>query len=386
LRRGPTPVEEFANWLLHRRVVAAAVDAVFWSVVPVAAAVVAAPVTLLLGVVRTAAEVGRVVGCIRSEVHVSERARMAVVVTGCDSGFGRAVALALSRRGYTVFAGCLFPGARQPLQAEAAAGRIPAGGQFRPLVLDVTRESDVAEAAERVRQWVSSSADHSLLAVVNNAGVGSGGLIDWLTLSDFERDAAVNYFGTVRVSKAFLPLLKQAAAQWTRRAPRPRVVVVCSASGKVAVPLLSSYAASKHAVACFAACLRMELSALWDIDVCTVFPSFHQTPLLETGAGTIDRTWSAAPAEARRDYGEGFGDAAKALATFQMSVMAWDASVVVEGVVGAATQLHRPPPELFIGADARYVLLPCTHLPAWLLDKFLIFTGLGMLPAPARRG
>jgi len=87
----------------------------------------------------------------------------------------------------------------------------------------------------QVRQWVSSSADHSLLAVVNNAGVGSGGLIDWLTLSDFERDAAVNYFGTVRVSKAFLPLLKQAAAQWTRRAPRPRVVVVCSASGKVGV-------------------------------------------------------------------------------------------------------------------------------------------------------
>jgi len=80
---------------------------------------------------------------------------------------------------------------------------------------------------------------------------------------------------------------------------------------QVAVPLLSSYAASKHAVACFAACLRMELSALWEIDVCTVFPSFHQTPLLETGAGTIDRTWSAAPAEARRDYGEGFGDAAK---------------------------------------------------------------------------
>lgn len=87
----------------------------------------------------------------------------------------------------------------------------------------------------QVRQWVSSSADHSLLAVVNNAGVGSGGLIDWLTLSDFERDAAVNYFGTVRVSKAFLPLLKQAAAHRTRRAPRPRVVVVCSASGKVGV-------------------------------------------------------------------------------------------------------------------------------------------------------
>jgi short-subunit dehydrogenase len=77
------------------------------------------------------------------------------------------------------------------------------------------------------------------------------------------------------------------------------------------VPLLSSYAASKHAVACFAACLRMEIAPLWGIDVCTVFPSFHKTPLLEAGAGTIGRTWGASSEEIQRDYGVGFGDAAK---------------------------------------------------------------------------
>jgi NAD(P)-dependent dehydrogenase (short-subunit alcohol dehydrogenase family) len=57
--------------------------------------------------------------------------------------------------------------------------------------------------------------------------------VDWLSISDFERDAAVNYFGTVRVSKAFLPLQKQAALKRERKGPRPRIIVVCSASGKV---------------------------------------------------------------------------------------------------------------------------------------------------------
>jgi hypothetical protein len=82
LRRGPTAAEELVNLLLHRPVPRAAVDALFWSAVPVAAAVVAAPFTLVLGVLRTAAELGRAVGVMRTEADVANRARMAVVVTG----------------------------------------------------------------------------------------------------------------------------------------------------------------------------------------------------------------------------------------------------------------------------------------------------------------
>jgi hypothetical protein len=45
--------------------------------------------------------------------------------------------------------------------------------------------------------------------------------------------------------------------------------------------------------------------------VCTVLPSFHKTPLLQAGAGSIDAAWAAAPAETRSGYGDGFGRAAK---------------------------------------------------------------------------
>lgn len=72
----------------------------------------------------------------------------AVLITGCDSGFGHLLALRLHRLGFTVFAGCLCPsgeGARR-LQREAAAG----AGRLRVLRLDVTRARDVLAAKELV--------------------------------------------------------------------------------------------------------------------------------------------------------------------------------------------------------------------------------------------
>ena len=107
-------------------------------------------------------------------------------------------------------------------------------------------------AASRVKAWCSEGEGRRLLSLINNAGVLSPGFIEMLTLSDFERDASVNYLGVVRVCKAFLPLLKQtaaAAAGEATRPPPPRVVIVSSMSGKLPVPILSAYACSKHAVA-----------------------------------------------------------------------------------------------------------------------------------------
>ncbi|XP_072713551.1 D-beta-hydroxybutyrate dehydrogenase, mitochondrial-like isoform X2 [Ciconia boyciana] len=75
-----------------------------------------------------------------------EPAGRAVLITGCDSGFGHLLALRLHRLGFTVFAGCLCPdgeGARR-LQREAA------GGRLRVLRLDVTRARDVLAAKELV--------------------------------------------------------------------------------------------------------------------------------------------------------------------------------------------------------------------------------------------
>uniref|UniRef100_A0A674IEV1 Retinol dehydrogenase 5 n=1 Tax=Terrapene triunguis TaxID=2587831 RepID=A0A674IEV1_9SAUR len=72
----------------------------------------------------------------------------AVLITGCDSGFGHLLALRLHRLGFTVFADCLCPGGEgaQRLLREAASG----SGSLQVLPLDVTRERDAAAAKEFV--------------------------------------------------------------------------------------------------------------------------------------------------------------------------------------------------------------------------------------------
>lgn len=97
----------------------------------------------------------------------------AVLVTGCDSGFGRDLALALYERGWKVFACCLTDAG-----AKVLAERCGGGGMVA-LQMDVTKEADV----ERVVVAVEREAPGGLFALVNNAGVGRGGIVDWTPMS-----------------------------------------------------------------------------------------------------------------------------------------------------------------------------------------------------------
>ena len=88
------------------------------------------------------------------EPPYEERANLAVFITGCDSGFGRALALHLLGRGYTVFAGCLTKegAASLPAAAGGAASRLHA------IACDVTSDRDVDAAVAAVRKWAAVSA------------------------------------------------------------------------------------------------------------------------------------------------------------------------------------------------------------------------------------
>jgi len=66
-------------------------------------------------------------------------------------------------------------------------------------MMDVTDDESVNDCAELVEEWINEDPDtRSLHALLNNAGVGTGGEIDWLKMSDFEFDMSVNYFGMVK--------------------------------------------------------------------------------------------------------------------------------------------------------------------------------------------
>ena len=175
-------------------------------------------------------------------------------MTGSSSGIGAAIAQELAGRGFRVFGTVRRP--------EDEAGLEVAG--VTPVRLDVTDGDSVARARTVVEQALAGA---PLVALVNNAGIPAAGPLELVDLEDFRRVLEVNVIGVVAVTQAFLPLLKRA---------RGRIVNISSVSGRVAMPFMGPYAASKFALEAVSDSLRRELLP-FGVDVIVVEPGSVQS-------------------------------------------------------------------------------------------------------------
>jgi NAD(P)-dependent dehydrogenase (short-subunit alcohol dehydrogenase family) len=142
-----------------------------------------------------------------------------VLITGANKGLGRETARRLAERGATVYLG-----ARDPDRgAEAAATLAKTGADVRFVAVDVTSDASVAAAVAAVETDAGR-----LDVLVNNAGI-TGGRVGPLEAGpdDFRACYETNVFGPVRLTRAFLPLLRRSAA--------PRIVMVSSGMGSMTV-------------------------------------------------------------------------------------------------------------------------------------------------------
>lgn len=183
-------------------------------------------------------------GAYGQHVVATLRPQLVVAISGCDSGFGRALAVRLAEDdGFIVLAGCLTTANVE----ELAKLKLP---NLHAAPLDVTKDASVTAFVETLTALVAAGAPkRQLYALVNNAGVGTGGCVDWLTMDDYQFDMNVNYFGLIRLTKVCLPLLKEAAkaAHAVKSVTKPRVVNMTSSAGLVVAPFVSPYCGSKHA-------------------------------------------------------------------------------------------------------------------------------------------
>jgi NAD(P)-dependent dehydrogenase (short-subunit alcohol dehydrogenase family) len=190
-----------------------------------------------------------------------------VVITGASTGIGRASAEYLASKGWTVFAGIRNLEDADALQAANA-------GDIRPLLLDVTSDSDVDDAVN----FVSKALDGATLnGLVNNAGIAEMGPLAIQPLKDFEAHFSVNVFGMLRATQAFVPLL---GADETRTGTPGRIVNITSVGGRIAAPYLGAYTATKHANEAMTDTLRREL-VLYGIDAIAIGPGSVKTPIWE---------------------------------------------------------------------------------------------------------
>lgn len=188
---------------------------------------------------------------LRSSFQVSRRELRGkgVLITGCDTGIGRATAKYLTEKfpELAVFAACLTGAGCDDLDNWAV---LEGKANLTVLQLDVTNDASVTNALKSVTNCLGASG--SLLAVVNNAGVYDGFYVELTPVESFRRVMEVAYLGVVRVSKAFLPLL-------TSGGSGGKVVNVTSSAALFSAPANAAYSAAKHAVKAFSDALRAEV-------------------------------------------------------------------------------------------------------------------------------
>jgi NAD(P)-dependent dehydrogenase (short-subunit alcohol dehydrogenase family) len=274
------------------------------------------------------------------------------LVTGASTGIGRATALQLVTRGWTVFAGVREASAGERLVAAAASERLV------PLTLDVTDAAHVAAAAERVEQGEGisgASTRGGLDALVNNAGIAVGGPLELVSAEDLRRQFEVNVFAQVAVTQALLPALRRAHG---------RIVFVSSIGGRVAMAFTAPYAGSKHAIEAFGDALRVELRTS-NVQVALVEPGSVATPIWDKGRNDAEQL--SVPPELQAQYGHVPAAFAKVIDATERRGVAPE--VVAETIAGALTA-QRMRARYLVGNDAKAMLLAKRLLPAHVFDRF----------------
>ncbi len=165
-----------------------------------------------------------------------------IFITGVSSGIGYDLTRFLLQKDIFVIGSV-----RKKSDADRLKNEFPRN--FATVFLDVTREADFAPALDAVQKITQNK---GLTAIVNNAGIAIAGPLQHLKIDSLRLQLEVNVIGLVRTTQVFFPLLLAANKPG-------RIINISSVSGRVALPFVGAYAASKHAVEAISDALRREV-------------------------------------------------------------------------------------------------------------------------------
>ena len=189
-----------------------------------------------------------------------------VLITGSSTGFGRLTAETLAREGYAVYAtmrDVKGRNARNAAEIQALAKKESLS--LEVFELDVTDDTSVDLAIGNIVDEVGR-----IDIAINNAGYGMLGLAEAVTIEQAQKIMDTNFLGCVRVNRAVLPTM--------RRRGSGLLMHISSGAGRVVIPAMSLYCASKFAMEALAESYRYELAGQ-GIDSVVVEPGAYQTPV-----------------------------------------------------------------------------------------------------------
>ncbi|MFJ5215191.1 SDR family oxidoreductase [Streptomyces sp. NPDC088354] len=261
-----------------------------------------------------------------------------VVVTGAGCGIGLAITLELAHAGYDVIGTVRTEEKAEALRAAAAR----TGASVRTVLLDV------ADATSSVRAFteIATMTDGGPWAVVNNAGIAQPGAIEDVDDEQVRQQLEINLVAPARIARLVLPTMR------ARRAGR--IVNISSISGRVSMPLLGWYCASKQGLEAITDALRME-AAPFGVKVVLVEPGAFGTDIWERGATRLPQG-TASP---YRDRYEAADDLLK---------RELPGPRPVARAVLRALSAPRPLPRYLVGNDARSSAVLDAALPTAATD------------------
>lgn len=266
-----------------------------------------------------------------------------VLVTGASTGIGEATALHLRELGFDVVGAV-----RKDEDAERLEGQ-----GLRTVRLDVTDAGQIAAARD-------SLGDAPLAGLVNNAGIAVASPLEFLPVDRLRQQLEVNLIGQIAVTQAFLPALRRA---------RGRIVMMSSIGGRVALPLVGAYNASKFGLEGASDALRRELRP-HGVDVILVEPGGVKTPIWKKGATVADEIQAEMPPEADQLYGRMVEKVR--VETRKIDEERGSDPREVAEAVGTALTADRPRARYLVGRDAKTRAVMARVLPARVMDRLIV--------------
>ncbi|NWF29554.1 SDR family oxidoreductase [Streptomyces sp. PKU-EA00015] len=266
---------------------------------------------------------------------MTERSKT-VLVTGASTGIGRATALMLAREGFTVFAG-----------VRKDSDGVALGATVTPITLDVTDPGRIAAAADAIGR---------LDALVNNAGIGVTGPLEFVSLDTLRRQYEVNVFGQIAVTQAMLPKLRDSQG---------RVVTVGSVGSWITLPFGGPLCSSKHAIRSLNDALRMEVRP-WGIRAVLIEPGSIHTSAVDKLEGEVEPRLEAIGDEGRRLYGTAYRTMVTSGLKEERSGSSPD--VVARAVLHALTA-RKPRARYPVGKKSRLMSTLGRVVPQYALDR-----------------
>ncbi len=280
------------------------------------------------------------------KVPTSTHPSRSVLITGASTGIGEACALHLASRGWRVFAGVRRADDGEMLVSKSSQDIIP-------VILDVTSSRNIAHAADRICGMVG---DTGLQGLVNNAGIGVGGPLEFLPFEQIMRQFEVNLFGAIAVTQRFIPLVRQT---------RGRIVFVSSNSGFWCEPFLAAYGATKHGLEAIGDSLRVELRP-WGIQVALIEPGMINTPIWDKARHDAEQAETMFGEDALRLYA---GPVAALRRMVNKPPVMAAAPHRVALAVQHALEARRPRTRYRVGIDARIQYCLRRLLPDRVRDR-----------------